>query len=482
MLLGSAVLLVILGGVAMTVPPEREPNNLLENRFGDVSWNHELHARMKEIANCTVCHHTEQPGAMDLKPCSTCHKPLPNAEALITPELFMAVAEVKYEGENGPPPMTSAHSSCMGCHKAMNEGPVLCRDCHAQSFSGPQGVVSWDHTLHSRTLEMDEEQMFEDDCVVCHHQDTDAQTEADYRACGSCHKPVVEKGLSTTTDIKDHQDYTHGQCKDCHVEFNPEDENVPCTDCHQGMVVNLSLTNPSLEEAVHHRCRTCHNVDEAAFAEGQPGICVDCHDPDPSRIEIPNVGTIAWDHVRHGEFGDIECQTCHHTEAENAPMIACGSCHGEQADVELDLEQSLEQTCLECHQKEKVGLTSLASMLIDDQSGGYYQFQSDQGAFWWDHRFHAVDASLSCRNCHHNTIKQGDQYLTAVKTGQDWTEQAGHIQNCANCHGEYGPVAGSVAEATEAPAFPDAYQVICTECHQKLEAGPQAWNEYFEQD
>lgn len=478
-LLGVALAMIILGGGAMMVPPEREPDNVLKNRFGDVIWNHELHARMKAIPNCTVCHHTEQPGAMDLEPCSTCHSLPQGIEGLITPELFTTVAAVQYEGENGPPAMNALHGSCLGCHKAMSQGPVVCRDCHRQTFTGPHGVVEWDHRLHSRKLEMDPHREFDDDCVSCHHQDLDAATEADYRACGTCHKPIVENQRVIATGIKDHAEIKHGECQECHVEFNPEDHNVPCRECHEGMAVTAPEGRPSLEEAIHQRCSRCHNTDESRTNPDLPGICSDCHKPDPSRIELPGMGTIAWDHRRHGEFGGIECVTCHHTEAAGAPMIACGACHGKNPEVELSLRESLDKTCLDCHRREAVGLTSLGSMLIEDVTGGYVRYEGHDGSFWWDHRFHALDTSLSCQNCHHNIIRVDGKYATAVKTGITWSETDGHIQNCRNCHGPSGPVTGSVASDTSAPGLQKAYQDVCVKCHRKLGGGPQSWEDYF---
>ena len=80
------------------------------------------------------------------------------------------------------------------------------------------------------------------------------------------------------------------------------------------------------------------------------------------------------------------------------------------------------------------------------------------------------------------SFKKGDDYVTAIKTGKNWSAKDGHIQNCKSCHGNRGPKPGSVAVSTNAPAYPGAYQKICTQCHQKLGAGPQAWNEYFDQD
>lgn len=480
--MGLGFLLLIVGGIAMVLPPDREPDFTLENRFGDVVWNHELHSRMKGIPNCTVCHHTEQQGALYHRPCIECHAFPTNIESLMIPELFTTVKEVKYEGNHGPPPMIALHSSCKGCHVAMKKGPVACRDCHHQTFTGLHGIAQWNHTVHSRKLNMDEANQFADDCVVCHHKDEKAEFESEYRGCDSCHKPILELGLKTTTAFKNHRKAKHGQCQECHVEFNPEDDNISCVHCHKNLIVDRDLHQPTLEQAIHERCATCHNPDIVRSDSDMPGHCRDCHKPDPSHINIPEIGTIAWDHRRHGVFGGIDCGNCHHTEHADAPKIACDSCHGGNPEVELNLVQSLEKTCIECHIKENVGLSSIQSMVSDIIPDGYMHYEDETGSFWWDHRFHGNDTSLSCRDCHHNTIKFEGIYVTAEKTGKTWDDEAGHIKNCRDCHGEKGAVLGSIAEDTGAPALREAYGIICTKCHQKLGGGPQKWKDYFEDE
>lgn len=464
----------------MMLPPEREPDEVLENRFGDVTWNHELHARMRSIANCTVCHHTEQQGAMKLRPCSDCHNQPSNFEASINPELFMTVEQKKYGGENGPPPMTAFHASCQGCHKAMGDGPVGCRDCHEQKFSGVHGLVEWDHTTHARRMDMTDTHDYDlhplasehENCVSCHHQDENAVTEADYRSCDSCHKPVEELGLTIATGIKDHQDVKHGECVNCHVKFNPEQQNVSCTSCHPKMAVDTDYLRPSLEQAIHGRCSSCHNTEIAAGNKKMPELCTDCHKPDASWVNVPGKGFLVWDHERHGEFGGIECETCHHTEHPDAPKVACSACHGGDEFVEMSLQESLEKTCFDCHKKEDVGLTTWESMTAEGLLSGNFKYEEGSRSFWWDHRMHAFDISLACRNCHHNTIKKEGAYVTAKRIGKEWPEDAGNIQACGNCHGEDGPRPGTIAVGTAARSLPDTYRLVCIDCHRKLSAGP----------
>ncbi len=481
-LVGVSLVLVVLGGIGMMMPPEREPDGIMENRFGDVRWNHELHARMKSIANCTVCHHSEKQGEMDLRPCSDCHKAEDNRLAMINPELFMTVAVQKYEGENGPPPMKALHSSCLGCHKAVKQGPVVCRDCHAQTFTGLHGKVKWDHTLHSRTLDMTDGGEYDNNCVSCHHQDGEAESEADYRPCGSCHQPGIVNNLSFATNIRDHENVKHGQCQECHVDFNPEDDNVACVQCHEGIEVDTDVLAPSIEQAVHQKCSTCHNKDVVGVGSKTPALCGDCHQPDPSWIPVPEAGVVVWDHERHGRYGGIECETCHHTDNPGAPKLACSSCHGAEEEVKYNLKESLEQTCLECHKKEKVGLTTWKSITTKEIKHGTFEYKNDTGSFWWDHRIHAFGMSLSCKNCHHNIIVENGEYVTAKKADLVFTESAGEIQSCKNCHGDDGPVPGSVAAGSEAPSVDDAYKLLCTDCHQKLAGGPQTWEEYYQQE
>lgn len=480
-LIGIALILIIAGAAGSAVTPGKEADRTIANRFGDVIWNHEYHARMKEIPNCTVCHHTAKQGETQLQPCRDCHELPANVDTLITPELFMTVEPVAYEGDNGPPAMVAAHSKCTGCHVAMNEGPTSCRDCHKQTFPSDMGTATWDHRLHARILDMDDVEGMDGNCVSCHHQDEDAKTDGEYRACGTCHKPVAKKGGSYLSGIPDHENAKHGQCDSCHTVFNPEEENIACVDCHRKLeVAHVTDQNrPSLEQAIHEKCSSCHNRDNPELTIEMPTTCTDCHENDPSFIKIEGMNTIVWDHKRHAEYSSADCVTCHHTDAQDMPQLACRSCHGtDKFDID-PLEDSLKEQCTECHEEKGVGLTTWESMTYEKFGNGYMQYQDDDGSFWWDHKFHALGVSLSCQNCHHNTITKDGEFVMARKVNNYWPDEAGHIQNCRSCHGTNGPVASSVAEGSDAPSIKEAYQTICTTCHQSLGVKTREWPDFF---
>ena len=87
-LLGAAVLLLVAAGAMGTMlRPPIEADTVVSARFGDVIWNHELHARMPEIATCQVCHHTARLGDTQPKPCGHCHKEQTNDAAVILSDL-----------------------------------------------------------------------------------------------------------------------------------------------------------------------------------------------------------------------------------------------------------------------------------------------------------------------------------------------------------------------------------------------------------
>jgi hypothetical protein len=181
----------------------------------------------------------------------------------------------------------------------MQAGPVGCRDCHAQEFSGAHGVVRWDHHAHARRYEIEGAATLHERCLSCHHQDEEAQSEADYRACSACHEPAATEGLQLATGQKSHEQAKHGDCSRCHVVANPEEDRRTCQDCHGGWVVDTEVQRPALEQAVHQRCAECHRTDFADGPEDLPVVCDDCHEPDPSLLADLDVGLVLWDHDRH---------------------------------------------------------------------------------------------------------------------------------------------------------------------------------------
>jgi len=318
-LLAAIAVLVVTGATGMLVRPAQPPDQVLKARLGDVIWNHDLHARMPEIGNCMVCHHTERQGITSPVPCTECHTPWTNRQAMVIPDLYMEVEQPTFGGKDGPPAMQIFHGKCLGCHNAMSEGPVACRDCHAQSFSGSFGMVEWDHRKHARKMEMA--------CVDCHHKDTKARWDGEYRSCSACHAPAKVLELAMATGLEKHEDAKHGRCHTCHTQYNPENDPRSCTDCHPGLILPDEHRAPSLEEAVHGRCMECHSVDSDALETTMPVICIDCHKPDPSMITHPAVGPVLFSHKRHAEYAEWTCIDCHHTDVPGEPHIACYRCH-----------------------------------------------------------------------------------------------------------------------------------------------------------
>jgi len=490
-LLGIPLTLVCFGLMGSFLRPSIQPDEVLPSRFGDVYWNHDFHARMEDISNCTVCHHTEQQGTINPRPCSDCHTDAVQ-QTLITPDLFMEVEAKKYEGDNGPPLMKALHNKCIGCHRAMDAGPLVCGDCHTQKFTGVHGQVTWDHRNHARGMVMDKETGLDGNCLSCHHQDKKATSDKDYRACHTCHKPVVshEENMKMETGTKDHKDYKHGECQKCHTLFNPEDDPVSCQECHKGIKVDTevgdqaslmqpSLMRPSLEQAVHGKCAECHNVDYPELTGDMPVTCDDCHKPDPSWIDRPGVQPMLWDHEAHSDYKKVNCQTCHHTDSPGESHVACAQCHGTGLFDNPSVEKILKEKCLKCHEEEKIGLDTWESLNSEKAVESYYKYESEEGSFWWNHRGHAIDYSFSCQNCHHYLIKRDGQPVMAKRAKVEWPQEANNIQTCRNCHGAEGPVVGSAAEGSNAPKVDSMYKKICLECHQRLEGGPQTWDDFF---
>jgi hypothetical protein len=210
-----------------------------------------------------------------------------------------------------------------------------------------------------------------------------------------------------------------------------------------------------------------------------PVRCLDCHEPDPSRIGDLDVGLVLWDHDRHAKYGEgVTCTSCHHTDAIEQPHMACQRCHGTGLFDNPTFAEALRRRCLDCHRERDNGLVAWSQVDTDRESVDWYRYEDEDGGFWWNHREHAVAWSFSCRNCHHGTLRRDGEYVTAAKAEAAWTGPATEIRSCRNCHGDAGPVAGSPAEGSKAPAWNDAFQKICLECHRRLGGGPQVWEDF----
>jgi hypothetical protein len=496
LLLPAILFLTVAGAGGMLIRPVENPDHVLPARFGDVEWNHELHARMKEY-NCQVCHHTERQGTTTPKPCHDCHALLHRDEALVLADLYLPGVEEQpgytVSGEQGPPAMEAFHAKCAGCHQAVKEGPVGCRDCHAQSFTGPHGTTSWNHRLHSR-------QMNQLDCEDCHHQDPEAEWDADYRACGQCHKPVDSLDVDMDTGLSEHEEEVHLKCAFCHTVDDPEAGAATCTECHPGMDPNPEgaaeedKVPPSREQAIHKKCLECHNAYDPDLRADMPGVCTDCHKAGVSIFEGYSAGPAIWSHNWHRyteleDYHEYTCDKCHHTDIVGEPHQACDRCHGRDDFFGiLNLEQAVHKRCLDCHEEEARGPLECTGCHSENRDELIVlRGESGEGVVWWSHASHADNMAFSCRECHHNAIIKDGFSFTACESVLDCPENAPDPQPCEACHvrtndfdktqlewmlSEEGEGEEEGGGALKALSLGEAVHGSCVRCHRKFEAGP----------
>jgi hypothetical protein len=229
------------------------------------------------------------------------------------------------------------HGRCIGCHEqrienALSSGPVTCGECHARRAVGISGrePMVFDYSLHARH-------------AVAHPDD-----------CGACHHVFDE----TTQQLK----YEKGKedaCRSCHGRIDEEQQ-------------------PSLRNASHRGCVSCHLDRAEAGDESGPIHCAGCHDPEHRHSieqleddEIPRLvrgqpdgawitgedarsRPVPFDHKKH-EGMTASCSGCHHHG-----IRACGDCHtptgftegGGVTKAKAFHSELSEHSCVGCHATE----------------------------------------------------------------------------------------------------------------------------------
>lgn len=485
--------LLMAGAAGLLVRPVRDPDISHRAALGDVVWNHELHARMKGLT-CQVCHHTTRAGVTNPEPCLNCHREPPRGQqGRVMTDVYKDL--VAAENPSPPPPpkprfrgpgaMDAYHGKCRGCHQAMNQGPISCRDCHAHTFSGPHGRVEWDHRKHSRQMKVE--------CAFCHHT-SEGRPESEVPGCRQCHEgAAATRADMTTTGIPSHQGLTHAKCGECHVEGSPSAHAPSCVVCHKQMKAAGGAA--PIEQAIHQKCFACHNekVKGGTPRTTEPNYCSDCHRRDPSFINT-SAGPVLWTHEAHGQ--EYQCRECHHdrTGQPNEPFLSCDQCHhdrpgGVQVKAEMPVSpaaDAVHNQCLGCHREKKAGPVECNSCHSQNPDISVFRKETEAGTVIWDHRFHAVGLAFSCQECHHNMRSRDGILYTVCKTA-DCPTEAGGPKACTSCHPGPGAAAPAPAPvdgltAVPAPAAPalivpasagasDAAHGTCIGCHQKL-AGP----------
>ncbi len=270
--------------------------------------------------------HAAHADAMKSEGCTACHR-------VENERLMPKLSGIPNVGDRDEL-LDGFHGRCIGCHSeradaAQSSGPVTCGECHVRRPDGvsTRAAMSFDYSLHARHA-----QAYPERCEECHH--------------------VYDEQQQKLVYVKGEED----ACRSCHGESDVND-------------------TPSLENASHRGCISCHLNRQAAELEAGPVRCVGCHDLDHQlaiktldAAEIPRLlrgqpdsvwivddeartRVVAFDHKGH-ESVTTSCSTCHHQT-----MKPCGECHtlvgsteggGVTMAVAYHLDGS-EHSCVGCH-------------------------------------------------------------------------------------------------------------------------------------
>ena len=180
-------------------------------------------------------------------------------------------------------------------------GYVFIRDAEPKKIvmSSQAGTVIFDHVFHASV-----ERAYE--CETCHHTRT-SETEK-VKICGKCHN-AQKKGSELSRS-----DAFHGNCGECHGEVSASDG---CNKCHKPTVTK----------------------------DGVPTKIV--------MLSPSQGGKVVFDHALHAseEAADIDCDTCHHTRADETEKVnPCGKCHNDRKEgADLERFDAFHNNCGECH-------------------------------------------------------------------------------------------------------------------------------------
>ncbi len=254
--------------------------------------------------------------------CKTCH--LMDRTGTLIPKFGRAT-----DGQSADKLMTHYHDRCIGCHRRQDKGARGCGECHAKR---PRTRSNWvairmDYSLHGR-----HSLAYQKRCAQCHHVfDKNKQ------------KLVYEKGAEEA-----------------------------CSACH---TARPKGRRPSLREASHRACVSCHLQRKTAKHSTGPLDCAGCHTSgrqakfvklaSPPRLMqgqtdqvwVKAAGgkarRVPFDHKGH-EGTTSSCSSCHHRS-----LAACDSCHslrGKKEGGGITLEQAYHKpssvhSCVGCHRQ-----------------------------------------------------------------------------------------------------------------------------------
>lgn len=230
------------------------------------------------------------------------------------------------------------------------------------------GPVVFEHRQHESLAES---------CITCHHEQIvlteEERAKSKPLACDVCHGVTVDKKFIETHEefylkhgektclvchhyIPGKQDWGHDvhaeefelDCTSCHhKDTSIEETPSNCADCHEeGQVPSKAAFEegvaPSLADAVHSKCITCHKDWFDQKARG----CVKCHfDTSPSGREQAD--------RLHKNMTDNTCVKCHSEDFDKlipnnmtAQHVSCMGCH-----TKAEKGPRTGKDCSQCHMK-----------------------------------------------------------------------------------------------------------------------------------
>lgn len=268
--------------------------------------------------------HAAHTKALSSEGCQACH---PLDDQGLIPTLSATAGAGDRDGL-----IDAFHDACVGCHQrraaaSQKGGPVTCGECHVRRPPGAaqRVAMAFDYSLHARHA-----QAFPEKCDTCHH--------------------VYDEALQKLV----YQKNTEESCRACH---GPEDVDQ----------------TPSLANASHRDCVSCHLRRTASQLEAGPVLCVGCHNESNRQAidrleEVPRLQrgqkdtvwivaadarsrVVAFNHQAHEPL-TRSCSDCHHQR-----LKPCKECHTltgseEGAGITVALAfhlSSSEHSCVGCH-------------------------------------------------------------------------------------------------------------------------------------
>ncbi len=159
---------------------------------------------------------------------------------------------------------------------------------------------------------------------------------------------------------------------------------------------------------------------------------------------------IGWDHELHARHPEINCQACHHMEAQGVTeMRRCSECHAPSAML-----------------RERVGFVRSRDPEAPDSERAPRMLNAAHAKCVGCHQAMKVDDAIECKSCH-TDVSSTVECMSCHTNAGEVLPQHGHKQvACTSCHG---PAAELVAER-HASAIPVTVEPgHCMACHETTE-------------